>query len=148
MVIDSLQNIERYYALLPALSEVSAFLRGVELSKLEVGRHAIDGDRLFVNVAHDALRSVDEAPMEVHNRYADVQLVVEGEEGFGWRERGECTAPQGAFDAERDILFYADKPQTVYRLHAGQFAIFFPEDAHAPLLGEGSVRKLIFKVEL
>ncbi|PIZ99843.1 MAG: YhcH/YjgK/YiaL family protein, partial [Candidatus Levybacteria bacterium CG_4_10_14_0_2_um_filter_35_8] len=26
------------------------------------------------------------------------------------------------------------------------FCIFFPEDAHAPLVGKGQVRKVIFKV--
>jgi len=31
-------------------------------------------------------------------------------------------------------------------LNERQFAIFFPEDAHAPMLGEGAVRKLIFKL--
>ncbi|MBR2398905.1 MAG: YhcH/YjgK/YiaL family protein, partial [Alistipes sp.] len=30
----------------------------------------------------------------------------------------------------------------------GQFSILFPEDGHAPMLGEGHVKKCIFKIAL
>lgn len=148
MILDSIDNAERYLSLLPAMRSIAAYVEANDIASLAEGRHDIDGDRLYVNVAYTDLRPLSQAALEVHNRYIDVQLVVEGEESFGWRQRSECCNAEGEFDAERDILFYRDTPQTVYRLHAGQFTIFFPEDAHAPLIGEGRVRKLIFKVEL
>ena len=82
----------------------------------------------------------------MHNRYVEVQVVLGGEELFGWSTRSYCHLAEGEFDTERDILFYGDRPQTYYHVRPGQFTILFPEDAHAPMLGEGSVRKLIFKV--
>ncbi len=33
-------------------------------------------------------------------------------------------------------------------LRPGQFCIVYPEDAHAPMIGEGTERKLICKVRL
>ena len=30
-----------------------------------------------------------------------------------------------------------DTPDTFFQLTDGQFAIFFPEDVHAPMIGEG-----------
>ncbi|MDE6624595.1 MAG: YhcH/YjgK/YiaL family protein, partial [Alistipes sp.] len=50
------------------------------------------------------------------------------------------------FNAEKDIQFFEDVPQTYYTLRPGQFTILFPEDGHAPMVGEGVVRKIIFKV--
>jgi YhcH/YjgK/YiaL family protein len=146
MILDSIDNGARYYALHPRLSRVFDFLRTADIKALEPGRHDIDGDNLFVNVSELELRPLDAAHLEAHNRYIDVQVVIEGEEIFGWSERKECTTPEGEFDIERDILFYSDIPQTFYTVREGQFTILYPEDAHAPMLGNGHVKKLIFKV--
>lgn len=148
MILDSLKNLERYYALSPRLKVVFDFLSTADLASLGVGRHDIDGDNVFVNVSELELRSLDAAHLEVHNRYMDVQVVVGGEEIFGWSDRDDCHVAEGEFDTERDILFYSDKPQTFYKVRPGQFTILLPNDAHAPMLGEGSVKKLIFKVLL
>lgn len=147
MILDSLNNAERYYALIPALERVVAFMRDTDVASLEVGRHDIDGEHLFVNVSELDLRPLDAAHLEVHNRYVDVQVVLGGEETFGWSERKDCRMAEGEFDTERDILFYSDRPQTHYTVREGQFTLLFPEDAHAPMLGKGKVRKLIFKIE-
>ena len=146
MILDSIDNGARYYALHPGLSRVFDFLRTADIASLEPGRHDIDGDNLFVNVSQLELRPLDAAHLEAHNRYIDVQVVVEGEETFGWSERKDCRKPEGEFDTERDILFFSDMPQTFYTMRQGQFTILYPEDAHAPMLGEGKVRKLIFKL--
>lgn len=146
MILDSIDNGARYYALHPGLSRVFDFLRTADIASLEPGRHDIDGDNLFVNVSQLELRPLDAAHLEAHNRYIDVQVVVEGEETFGWSERKDCRKPEGEFDTERDILFFSDMPQTFYTMRQGQFTILYPEDAHAPMLGEGKVKKLIFKV--
>ena len=69
-----------------------------------------------------------------------------GEEGYGWRSVASCTAPRGTYCAERDILFYDDRPDTFLTLRPGGMAVFFPSDAHAPLIGSGEVRKCIVKV--
>lgn len=148
MILDSINNAERYYALLPRLEQVFNYLATTDLKALEVGRHDIIGDELFVNVSELELRPLEAAHLEVHNRYLDVQVVVEGEEYFGWSERKDCKDMEGEFDTERDIVFFGDKPQTFYCLRPGQFTILYPEDAHAPMLGTGKVKKLIFKVLL
>lgn len=146
MILDSTQNAERYYALHPHFKTVFDYLRSTDVRTLEEGRHDIDGDKLFVNVSALELRPFDAAHLEAHNRYIDIQVVIEGEEHFGWSERRDCSKPEGSFDEGRDIIFYGDKPQTFYTVCEGQFTILYPEDAHAPMLGKGNVKKLIFKV--
>ena len=148
MILDSIDNGERYFALHPLFKRVFDYLRTTDISLLEEGRHDILGDSLYVNVANAELRTAESAPLEVHNRYIDVQVIIEGEELFGWGERKRCTEAREEFDTERDIQFFDDAPQTIYKVCAGEFTMLYPEDAHAPLIGEGKVRKLIFKVLL
>ena len=147
MILDSIKNAATYYALSPRIKQAFDWLAESDIDTLEAGRHDIDGDNLFVNVQQVVLKPRCEAALEVHNRYIDIQVMFGGVEEYGWRERHSCTQPAGEFSEERDVQFFNDTPQIFYALNEGQFAIFFPEDAHAPMLGEGEVKKLIFKIQ-
>lgn len=149
MILDSIKNAELYYSLAPSMERAFDFIRSTDLASLEVGRHDIDGDNLFVNIMELELKKAEDAPLEVHNVYADIQVLIIGdEEGFGWSERCNVEKPVADFDTAKDIQFFADKPQTIYYMRRGQFTILLPEDAHAPMIGEGVVKKAIFKVKL
>ena len=85
--------------------------------------------------------------LEIHNEYIDIQVLIRGEEeSFGWSERRELKKPLGEFSVENDIQLFDDVPQTYYTMRPGQFTVLFPEDGHAPMVGEGTVRKIIVKV--
>ncbi len=146
MILDSLRNKELYYPLCPRFRKAFEWIESTDLKALAVGRHAIDGDDIFVNVSELDLRPRSAAALEVHDKYIDIQIVVGGTEEFGWSERRLLESPRSEFDVEKDIRFYTDTPQTFYTVHEGEFTILMPEDAHAPMLGEGHVRKLIIKV--
>lgn len=146
MIFDSLKNRALYYAVSPRLKQAFDFIVSTDLAALEPGRHTIAGDDIFVNVIECDLKKPKDAKLEVHNRYIDIQVVVSGLESFGWSERADVSQPLGGFDAEKDIRFYDDVPQTYYTLKPGQFTILLPDDAHAPMVGEGRVKKLIVKV--
>ena len=146
MILDTLQNRELYYFLSPRLRQAFEWLDHTDVASLEVGRHDIDGDDIFVNVSELDLRPRSEAALELHREYIDIQVVFGGEEEFGWSPKSAVASPRAEFDIERDIQFFLDTPQTFYTVREGQFTILTPEDAHAPMLGSGHVRKLIFKV--
>ena len=146
MIFDSLKNSELYNSINPRFARAFEYLKNTDLAALEAGKHPVDGDRIFVNVQERDLKKPEDAKLEVHNKYIDIQVVIRGTETFGWNERRACTQPQGEFDAEKDIQFFADDKQTYYTLHEGQFTILFPEDAHAPMIGEGQIKKIIVKV--
>ena len=147
MILDTLSNRELYYSLSPRLQTAFEWLDRTDVASLAVGRHDIDGSNIFVNVSELDLRPRSAAALEVHNEYIDIQVVFGGEEEFGWSPRSDVKTPRAEFDIEKDIQFFEDTPQTFYPVREGQFTILMPEDAHAPMLGEGHVRKLIFKVK-
>ena len=149
MILDSIKNAELYYSLNPRLKVAFDWLAECNPKTLTEGRHTIQGDEVFVNVMELDLKPRYDAALEVHNRYIDIQVLVDGgKEEFGWLERKDCKKARAEFDEAKDVQFYTDVPQTFYTLREGQFTILYPEDAHAPMLGEGHVKKLIFKVLL
>ena len=148
MILDSIKNAELYYSLNPRLKVAFDWLAECNPKTLAAGRHSILGDEVFVNVMELDLNPRYEALLEVHDKYIDIQVIVGGigKEEFGWSERKDCKKAKGEFDAERDIQLFTDQPQTFYTMKEGQFTILMPEDAHAPMLGEGHIKKMIFKV--
>jgi YhcH/YjgK/YiaL family protein len=54
--------------------------------------------------------------------------------------------PAGTYDPGRDIEFFTDRPDVWIPVKPGQFVVFFPEDAHAPLVGAGEIHKIVVKV--
>ena len=147
MIFDSLKNSARYYGISPRIKQAFELFATVDWTKAEAGVHELDGRTIYANVQERGLKTKEEAKLEVHDKYIDIQILVSGaDEAFGWADRSTLTQPKDAFNAEKDIQFFLDAPQTYYTLRPGQFTILFPEDAHAPLVGEGSIRKVILKV--
>lgn len=119
-----------------------------DLCALENGKHIIDGDNLFVNIVDSQLKNPAQARLEVHNVYIDIQVPLSGEESFGVKPRTETEGPEGEFNTEKDILFYTDKSWQTITVGPGQPITFDPDTAHAPLIGEGTIHKAIFKVKV
>ena len=149
MILDSLKNAARYEALHPRFKTVFDYINSHDLAAMECGRHDIDGDNIFVVVQEWDLRPTSEARLELHRKYIDIQVVLDGaNELFGWSEKKDCLKPEAEFDEQKDVQFFTDVPQCFYSVAKGQFSILYPEDGHAPMLGEGHVKKCIFKIAL
>jgi biofilm protein TabA len=148
MILDRIENAVAYAALYPGLSAAFDFLRRSDLAALPDGRHAIDGSRVYAEVARRNLRGRGDGRLECHRAAIDVQYVVAGEEEMGWRPVPACTQPVGAYDAAKDLLFFSDAPDAWIALRPGQFVVFFPDDAHLPLVGQGAVHKVVVKVKM
>jgi biofilm protein TabA len=147
MVTATLKDFHRYCNLHPQFQKVEEFLKTYKFDK-PGERVYIVGDKLFVIPALDNAKTKENAALEAHNRYIDIQVCLEGNEIMGWRDRADCHSPKSTFNTEKDIIFFEDKPLNYFSVPAGSFAIFFPEDSHAPLIGEGVIRKVIFKIEV
>lgn len=148
MILDTLAQAHRYLGLHPLFAPAFEFLRGADLSALAPGRHAIQGERLFAIVEACAGRTREEAKLESHRRHIDIQLVLEGCDEMGWKPLADCVDPATAHDAARDIRFFNDAPASWIVTPPGSFCVFFPEDAHAPLVSAGMIRKVVVKIAL
>lgn len=123
-----------------------AFMKQCAIDTLPVGRYEIDGDRLFLTIMEGPLKERTNAPLEAHDAYYDLQIPLSQAEEYGIGLREQCVSSRGEFDAERDIIFYDDAPTRYVTLQVGEAIIFAPEMAHAPMIGEGTIRKAVFKI--
>lgn len=146
MILDSKNSADRYAALHPLFPRAFDFIRNTDLHALAPGRYPIVGDDLFAIVEHVPGRTRDMARLEAHRRYIDIQLVLEGIDEMGWKPLADCQNPVSEHSTEKDIRFFHDAPAAWIATPPDAFCIFFPEDAHAPLVANGEIRKVIFKV--
>lgn len=148
MILDTLGQADRYLALHPLFARAFEYLRSTNLDALAPGKHAIQGEQLFAIVESCPGRSRAEAKLECHRHYIDIQLVLEGVDEMGWKPLAECADPATDYDAARDIRFFRDAPSSWITTPPGSFCLFFPDDAHAPLVSAGRIRKVVVKIAL
>lgn len=146
MILSTLSQSDRYAALHPLFPRAFDYMRDTDLLALAPGRYPILDKQLFVIVENLPGRTREAAKLECHRRYIDIQLVLEGSDEMGWRPLADCMQPVGDYSEEKDIRFFNDAPASWIATPSGAFCIFFPEDAHAPLVSSGSIRKAIFKI--
>lgn len=148
VIFSTLTDTARVESLHPLLPELFRYVRTHDLLHTPCGRIELDGDRLFINNSNPQCLTAEEQVLEVHRRYLDVHILLEGEETIGWSPLAELKMEQQAYDAEADCALYADRPSTYVTLRPGQWLMAWPEDAHAPIIGQGKIRKLIAKLRL
>lgn len=147
MIVDRLDRGPQIPQPASRLRQGLSWLRTTDVGALPPGRHDIDGDRLFALVQQYTTRRPDECRWEAHRMYADIQYVVSGVERIGYAPLAaarECEP----YDAARDVAFFEPGEQFVV-LEPGMFAIFLPEDVHAPCGAAGkpaAVKKIVVKV--
>ena len=143
---DRLEEAGKYHKLHSAFEKAFAFLSRKDLAHLPVGRHEIEGDRIFCLISRGPGRSRADAKLEVHRRYIDIQYIIAGTDEMGWKSADACAIPEAEFNADKDIGFFNDEPMHWTRISAGSFAVFFPKDAHAPLVSGHEIHKAVVKI--
>ncbi|MFO7542376.1 MAG: YhcH/YjgK/YiaL family protein [Thiobacillus sp.] len=146
MILSTLAEADRWLALHPLFASAFDFLRHTDLNGLEPGKHPVQGEQMFVIVEACAGRTRAEAKLECHRRFIDIQLVLEGVDEMGWKPVAACLDPATDYDPARDIRFFNDTPSSWVATPPGSFCVFFPEDAHAPLVSTGMIRKVVVKI--
>jgi YhcH/YjgK/YiaL family protein len=152
MILDRLENADLYRGLGPGIAAALDYLRATDFSRVPLGRQELDGARLFAIVQRYRTKPLNEAGWEAHRRYLDVQYVVEGDERMGYAPLQAGLAVKQAYDPEKDIAFF-ETWGDLFEVPAGRFAIFAPQDVHAPGLVPGpealptEVLKVVVKVE-
>ena len=145
MILDSLENAEKYYGVNPYFKKAFEFLKNSNLMELE-GTIKIDGDRVYAMVIKAEGQGREGAEIELHKKYIDIQFGVGGINEFGWKPAEECATVTKPFDEENDFGFFGEEPDVWIPVRPGQFAVFFPWDGHTPKGGKGQLHKVLVKV--
>jgi len=148
MILDVLDNAHRYLALHKGFVQAFEFLGRPDLQELPVDTYKIDGEWVYAMVAKDPGCKREDSLLETHEKYIDIQLVLAGLDTMGWKPKSLCKQPSTAYDPETDLQFFMDEPDVWLPTASGAFAIFFPEDAHMPLISPGQIHKVVVKIAI
>lgn len=146
MILDSLENSQQYNCVHPLFEKAFDFIKRTDFTQLDEGKIETDDPRLYFMIARLRGKDPQDAVLESHKKFIDIQVPLVGVESIGWKSGDALMIISEPYNTEKDIIFYHDFPTTYTKLYPGQFAIYFPEDGHAPGIGQGDIRKVIAKI--
>lgn len=147
MIYTTFQEVSRYKGLCPALDTAIVYLAAADLSQLAQGRNEVDGEEVFINRFDYTTIPAEQAAWEGHLHYADIHVVLDGEERIGVTDARHLK--ETARDEAADFVGFEGPVDTWVTMRPGSLLIVFPEDAHlvkVQLSGPAAVKKAVFKV--
>ncbi|MBR5861010.1 MAG: YhcH/YjgK/YiaL family protein [Bacteroidaceae bacterium] len=148
MILDSLENLKNYVSLNPNFEKVVEFIANNKLADLPLGRNEIMGDAVFANVMEVKPRTKDEAPLEIHRRYIDIQIPISADELMGYTPLAELPAPDYIEADDYALYPVGMEARDYFNVKNDQFVVFFPQDGHAPAITAVPLKKVVFKVAI
>ena len=145
MVIDNLKNMCDYESLHPLFGKAFDYIEQTDLNALEPGKIVLIENELIVNVNQIPPKTKEEAKLETHNEYIDIQVPISGVEVMGYTQR--TNLPEAEYDASIDMALYDGDAESYFTVKPGMFTLFFPEDGHAPGVTPVGLKKIIIKVK-
>lgn len=148
MILDSLKNLGSYEALSPNFAKAIEFILKSDLSALPLGRNEICGDLVYANVMEAHPKSKEEARLEIHRKYIDIQIPISGNELMGYTPLAELPAPDYVESDDAALYPAGIAARDYFNVKNDQFVIFFPQDGHAPAITPVALKKVVVKVAL
>jgi len=145
MVIDNLKHLRDYESLHPLFAKAFDYIEQTDLNALEPGKIVLVENELIVNVMQIPPKTKEEAKLETHEEYIDIQVPITDVEVMGYTQ---CTdLPEAEYDASVDMTLYEGAAADYITVKPGMFTLFFPEDGHAPGITSAGLKKIIIKVK-
>ena len=139
----------RSHKKLRALERAFAYLESASVESKAPGRHEIDGERMYSIILEDKTLAPETAEFEAHRKYIDVHYLIRGQEMIGSATIASLRQIK-PYTPEDDAEIY-ERPGKYRRLilKPGEFAVFFPGQAHMPgcyTKRSEEIKKVVVKV--
>lgn len=151
MIVCNLNDFSEQVVLNERMLKAYEYLQRAKEEDLPDGRVEIDGTQVYALVqSYESKAKADQLRFEAHRRYIDIQYIVSGKEHIGWVPVGmmkEVTDYNDTKDVFHGMV--ASEGISFVKLSAGQLAVLYPTDGHAPGLSIGTpspVKKIVVKV--
>ena len=108
MVVDTLENLEKYASLNPLFAQAIEFLKSHDFQTMEIGKTELKGKDLLVNIAQTKPKTKEEAKLETHRDFIDIQIPLSGTEIMGYTAAKDCIPADAPYNAEKDITFFEE----------------------------------------
>jgi len=148
LIIDTLKNSNSYHVLNNSFSAAFKFLMENDLNNLEEKKYEIDGDKIYATLKTYECKSRDLCTWDAHLKYIDIHFIIEGSEYIGYANIDKLDFQEYVEEKDKVVL----KGEGEYiRFEKDYFAIFFPQDAHMPIIkmsDSQQVKKVIIKIKI
>ncbi len=145
-------DLKTYLGISKNLDFAIQFILSHDLLTIEPGKYAIENENISLIREDYEPRDIKKCYFEAHKKYLDIQIVLKGKEGFGYCYLNNPNLiVTDEYNDVKDVKKYNAKPEFVYEMTDGSFAIVFPEDVHMPkikIVDNVFVNKAVFKVKL
>lgn len=126
MIIDHAANLSQYTKLFPAISAALEAMKQIE--------HQTPGENYFFEGGYfffqkGITKPLEDAQFEAHRKYADIQIVLAGEEYVAWNKLADLTEVL-PYNAEKDVQKFTGKSAHRMKMSEGMAYICFPWDGH------------------
>lgn len=144
MIIDKISNLIKYKEIIPNLVEGIEAIRSV--GELPVGKYHFN--KGYFLIQEGLTKLFDENAFEVHKKYIDIQIIVEGAEEIAWE----------TIDKLKDFIPYDEENdkgkmngQVIHQMliTKGMFWVAFPDDGHQAIAHsktQHKFRKIVLKL--
>lgn len=146
MILTDLKNLRRYKCLNEHFTTLISYLESSELLAASLGRITVDGDNVFINNICVSGVPRESQVLEMHKKYIDVHILLEGSETIGVKLLAQINSFSKEYDEDGDCMISEEQADYYINMIPDCIMICFPEDAHAPAIGNGIIRKAIAKV--
>lgn len=151
MIVTSINapELHEYAKMNPYFAKAFEDIGKIIAQKTEVGKYIIEEDKYFYMVQEYEAKTEENAKFEVHEKFIDIQVVLEGEEEIRF-DKEENLLP--GLEPKGDNRYFKIDSDTYdrYVLGAGELSIIFPGEPHAPGIrfteDKKNVRKIVFKI--
>lgn len=153
MIYGQLRNWKQHASTLSKTFEPAfAFIEKLDPATAEMGRHEIDGDRMYAIVSQGETVPEAERKAEVHNAYMDIHCVLQGTEWIGYAPRDDRqTVTEDLMETGDALLFEQLHDEGFLKLNEGDYTVLYPSDIHRPmctLQEPATVRKVVIKIRM
>ncbi len=148
MIVCAIKDLEKFLGLNKNFVTVIEFLKNNNIKELPIGKTDVDGDNVFISTQEFEGKTKEIAKLETHIKYIDIQMPFSTTENIGWKNIYNLNMPTQPYNENDDIAFFDDEATSYIALQPGECVVFFPEDAHAPGIANGKLRKAVIKVKI
>ncbi|AKJ41276.1 YhcH/YjgK/YiaL family protein [Pragia fontium] len=151
MITGNIHHLELVPYLPAKLKDAIEYIKKNIHPDTPLGKHDIDGNNVFVLIFNDSTEAAENRRAEYHQRYLDIQIVLQGEESMGFSNL-PAGKPTDNWLADKDIAFLPageSEQEKQIILKEGDFVVFYPNEVHKPLCAVGKpalVRKAVIKM--
>lgn len=149
MIIDTLANASTYFGLGDKIKIALEYLINTDLKTINTGKYILVENSITAGINEYSTKAMSECRLEAHKQYIDVQFMIRGNELIGYAPLGDQRVAE-AYDEGKDVAFFWGDGSLI-DFNEGMFAIFYPNDLHAPGIRVDmpkEVKKIVIKVSV